>query len=296
MYQRLPKNYIPTHYELYMHVDKEYDSFEASVSITFQKNQEADEVKLNVYDNICITSIKQNDIPLQHTIDKDLLTITKSPMQDISSCPIQINYLVHPLLSCHNGFYSEENCYFTKFEPNYAPTLLPCFDDPSIRSTFTVKLCIPSNLTGITNMPIETIQKGEEKTEITFQVSPPMCTYLLCICIGQFDYIEGQTKSGLPVKMYSEKGRSQFLHRHLEAAISSVEWMENETKTKYELPHLQLISHRGIFIGMENYGLICLSDYTRGADFLRSSLTVMHEVSHLWYRLVKRRIRPTSPV
>ena len=218
-----------------MHVDKEYDLFEASVSITFQKNQEANEVKLNVYDNISITSIKQNDIPLQHTIDNKLLTITKSPTQDISSYPIQINYLVHPFLTSHNGFYSEENCYFTKFEPNYAPSLLPCFDDPSIRSTFTVKLCIPSNLTGITNMPIETIQKGEEETEITFKVSPPMCTYFLCICIWQFDYIEGQTKSGLPIKMYSEKGRSKFLHKHLETAISSVEWMENETKTKFLL-------------------------------------------------------------
>ena len=34
---------------------------------------------------------------------------------------------------------------------------------------------------------------------------------------------------------------------------------------------------------MENYGLIALEDYTRGSDFLKSLLTVLHEVSHLWF-------------
>lgn len=129
------------------------------------------------------------------------------------------------------------------------------------------------------------ISSTEEKdhTEITFLPTPPMCTYLLCICIGDFDYIEGHTKSGLPIKFYSEKGRSELLKQHLQTAIFSIEWMESETKVKYELPHLQLISHRGLSVGMENYGLICLQDYTRGSNFLRNSLTIMHEVSHLWY-------------
>lgn len=83
--------------------------------------------------------------------------------------------------------------------------------------------------------------------------------------------------------MYSEKGRSQFLHKHLETAISSVEWMENETKTKYELPHLQLISHHAIHCGMENYGLITLPDYSRYTTSKAVQLVVVHEVVHQWF-------------
>lgn len=52
---------------------------------------------------------------------------------------------------------------------------------------------------------------------------------------------------------------------------------------KYELPHLKLLSHRGLGIGMENYGLIALRDYTKSDNHLIAMLVVMHESAHLWF-------------
>ena len=110
-----------------------------------------------------------------------------------------------------------------------------------------------------------------------------MCVYLFAIFVSGFGSIEGQTKNVLTVKMYAENGRQEKLKEYLKAAIFAVELMEEKMAVKYELPILQLLSHPGIGNWMENYGLIALTDYTRSSDFLKSLLTVTHEVAHLWF-------------
>ena len=181
------------------------------------------------------------------------------------------------------GFYTREGCYFTKFEPNYAPTLLPCFDDPIVRSTFSVKIKFPRRLTCLSNMPAKASRADGEEAETEFLETPAMCAYLLAVFVGDFGRIEGETLNGLPVKMYAANGRQDLLWEHLKGALFAVDWMEKKTGAKYELPHLQFVSHSGVGVGMENYGLIALKEYLEGSDFLRSLLTVFHEVSHLWF-------------
>lgn len=249
MTERLPRNYLPTNYDLFIHIVEQQESFDASVTITYQKTNEDSKTYLNKYSNITIKSITQNGIPLKYDSDYELLTIYRStdPDQDISSYPITINYLLHPIKYNTNGFYEySDNCYFTKFEPNYAQMLLPCFDEPCVRSTFSVKIRIPSNLVGISNMPVETSTIIENETEIKFLPTPPMCTYLLAIFVGDFGFIEGLTKSGTPVRMHAEKSRENILEKHLKVAIFALEWMEEKMGVKYELPILQLLSHPGI--------------------------------------------------
>ncbi|KAK8842465.1 hypothetical protein M9Y10_026052 [Tritrichomonas musculus] len=283
MFERLPQNYVPTHYDLYIHFKKREYPFSASVTITFHKNQNDDKVFLHFNSNIAIINVIQNGHPLKFTMDLPKLIIYRSedPEQDISTYPITIEYQVIPLFRTTNGFYGYEDCYFTNFEPNYARTLLPCFDEPCNRSSFKVRIRIPSDLNGVSNMPIQTIKLTEEEKEITFLETPAMCSYLLCICVGNFQAIEDRTKNGLPVKIYASKDIEKY-GLYLTMAIYSIEWMEEKMSIKYELPHLQFISHDGIGIGMENYGLIALKNCF-GRDFLFNTLTIMHEIAHLWF-------------
>lgn len=285
MFQRLPRNYTPKHYDLFVHMTTADTPFDASVTITFKKNEDSDKAYLNIYSNITIKSVTQNQVSLTYEVDYPLLIINQStnPDQDISSYPITIDYTLKPILTEYQGFYPNDGCFFTKFEPNHAHRFLPCFDDPIVRSTFSVKIQIPSNLTGLSNMPIKTESTIGEDKLITFQKTPPMCTYLLAVFVGKFSSIEGRTKSGTPVIFYSEEGREGEIQKFLGAAIHAVNWMEEKTLTKYQLPVLQLLSHPGLKTGMENYGLIALRDYTRGGDVLYNTLIVMHEVSHLWF-------------
>lgn len=51
-------------------------------------------------------------------------------------------------------------------------------------------------------MSIDTVTKSNNEKTITFLPTPPICTYLLCICIGYFESFSGLTKSGLPIEFY----------------------------------------------------------------------------------------------
>lgn len=283
MNERLPQNYIPTHYDIYIHVIPDQHPFKSRVSITFAKNQDSDEVILDIHENITVTKVTQNDIELTYNTEYPKLKIFRSEKQDISQYPVVIEYMMTPNFSDNKGFYSYDDSFLTEFEANYAQYMFPCFDEPCVKSTFTVSIQIPTELTGLSNMPIDTVQNVENEKIITFLKTPPMVTYLLCICIGDFKAIEGCSKSGIPVKMYTKSGEENLLEEFLRISVFSIDWCESKLGVKYELPHLQLLSYEGFRGGMENYGLIALRDYIRDHGFMRNMLANMHEISHLWF-------------
>ena len=285
MMERLPQNYTPLNYDFYMHITENQYPFDASVTITFQKNEDSDKLYLNVDPEIQIKKITQNKIDLTYTVDYPMLIIerSKDPDMDFITYPITIEYNVSPTEDDNEGFFVCNGNYLTDFEPTGARKLLPCFDEPCVRSTFSVKLLTPSYLTSISNMPIESINTKEIENEITFVKSPPMCTYLLCLCIGSFSSIVGSTDSGTMVEYFTSTGRENYLYRYLDVAIYALNWLESKFGVKYELPHLQLISLYGFPGGMENYGLITLNDYTRSSNFLYNKTVIMHEITHQWF-------------
>ena len=285
MTDRLSQDYIPTHYDLYLHIEKNKKTFDASVTITFKRNANSDTAYLNLDTNIIIKSVTQNSIPLKFIVEYPYLLIFCSEKKgiDLSTYPVTIDYAVRPFIDRKEGFFHIYKSYFTDFEPNLTKSLLPCFDDPIVRSTFSIKLRIPSNLTGISNMPIESVTEEETEKEIIFMKTPPICTYLVCICVGLFGSISGKTVNNVPVKFYTIKGNEKLFSELLNVAIFAVEWLESKFGVKYELPHLQLIAHNAIHCGMENYGLITLPDYSTCTKSKSCQLIVAHEVVHQWF-------------
>lgn len=302
MTERLPQNYIPTSYDLLIHIIKKKKKADASVCIHFKKNGDSDEIFLHIKENISIKAITQNSIPLTYTISypKLIITCSKDPLIDITQYPILIEYTVTADKEKQIGFFYSDNNYLTFFEPDRARYLFPCYDEPFARSIFKVKLQIPSKFVGLSNMPIETVTTTNNEKTITFLPTPPICTYLLCICVGDFHSISGQTKSGLPIEFYYKETEEEekkdeeeeeeeevekiTKEEQLKVAIFTIEWMEAKFKVKFELPKLQLILLSCIPYGMENYGLITLPTY-EGQNLSKNQLllVVIHEIVHQWF-------------
>ena len=80
MTKRLPQNYIPTSYDLFIHIVKKKKKADASVCIHFKKkkNRDSDEIVIHIKENISIKAITQNSIPLTYTISYPKLIITCS--------------------------------------------------------------------------------------------------------------------------------------------------------------------------------------------------------------------------
>jgi puromycin-sensitive aminopeptidase len=53
---------------------------------------------------------------------------------------------------------------------------------------------------------LESSTLANGKTEVKFQPSPNMSTYLLAFCVGEFDYVAGTTKHGVGIKVYTPPG------------------------------------------------------------------------------------------
>jgi puromycin-sensitive aminopeptidase len=58
-------------------------------------------------------------------------------------------------------------------------------------------------------MPALSETTSDGKKTIKFAETPIMSTYLLAFVVGEFDYVEGKTKEGIDVRVYTPLGKKE---------------------------------------------------------------------------------------
>ena len=107
------------------------------------------------------------------------------------------------------GFYRTKSAngsvsFNTQFEPVHAREAFPCFDEPAFKATFTVSATVPRHMTALGNMPVASVvTESDQFHTFTFEKTPPISTYLLGLCVGNYESISKTTKAGLPVSVYA---------------------------------------------------------------------------------------------
>lgn len=181
----------------------------------------------------------------------------------------------------------------TQFEATDARRAFPCFDEPSQKAVFHVSLIVPKGKTTISNTLPVSVSEHEAGLEIVkYSPTPKMSTYLLAFIVGDFEYLESKTESGVQVRVFTTPGKKHQARFALECAVKTLEFYNQYFDIPYPLPVLDMVAIPDFTAGaMENWGAITYRESALLVDEAKSSmsnkqwvaLVVAHEIAHQWF-------------
>jgi aminopeptidase N len=298
----LPATVIPTHYELALVPDAKALTFSGIVGISISVKSSTHDIVLNALELSIDRATVDGGQPGRVTLSPGLgrATLHFAAPVSIGEHKLQIAY--HGKIGRTTlGFFAMDymtptgsrRTLATNFEPAVARALLPCWDEPERKATFSVTVDAPSDLMAISNMPVASITRLSPVLQrVRFATSPKMSTYLLFLGIGDFERIH-RVVDGVDVGVVVKRGDSSKADYALDQASALLHYYNDYFGTPYPLPKLDLIAAPGKIAGgsMENWGAIFYSQEHLLLDPATATeedrqlvfLVVSHEMAHQWF-------------
>uniref|UniRef100_A0A4W3JS40 Aminopeptidase n=1 Tax=Callorhinchus milii TaxID=7868 RepID=A0A4W3JS40_CALMI len=309
---RLPNRIIPLHYDLLIHPNLTTLSFTGVAKIEVSVKQDTNSIVLHSkYLEITSATIAlTQDGIAQH--EKAMNVLEFPPYEQIALQSIEplgagekyiinINYAAN-LSDGFYGFYKSSYktqdgktrlLASTDFEPTSARMAFPCFDEPSFKANFSVKIRRGSQYIALSNMPmVKSLPIGEGLFEDHFAVSVRMSTYLVAFIVCDFKSVSAITSTGIKVSIYAVPDKWSQTHYALEAAVKLLEFYEHYFNIYFPLPKQDLVAIPDFQSGaMENWGLITYRETallydsvtSSASDKLRITMVIGHELAHQWF-------------
>lgn len=288
---RLPNNSIPLRYDLKLKVNAEagFETFFGDVKINIKILSSSDLITLHSCD-LHVKSIRLFEsllLPFSYDADRDFLNVKlPNKVEAGNEIILDISYVGQFHMNATKGFvlasYEEGTNYiFTHFEPIFARTCLPCYDEPAIRAVFSVKIEHDSSYEALSNMPVVSCDKTDDNhTVTTFQDTPQMQSYLLAFFIHKFPSIENN-HTRVPQRIFARPTlieRSFF--KNLIGNLSRIlEAFEEYFEVPYSLPKIDHVFAPNFKSAIENWGLIGYNEVIESVKETLGIKTVFHEIS-----------------
>ena len=181
----------------------------------------------------------------------------------------------------------------TNLEPTGARKVLPCWDEPARKATFTISVDAPKNQMAVSNMPVDQVTPlAGDLQRVRFKQSPKMSTYLLFLGVGDYERVK-QTVDGVEIGVVVKRGDTAKAAYALEQAGKILHYYNSYFGVRFPLPKLDLIAAPGEISGgsMENWGAIFYSQQHLLFDPKTSTesdrqlvfMVVAHEMAHQWF-------------
>ncbi|XP_075955794.1 endoplasmic reticulum aminopeptidase 2 isoform X5 [Anarhichas minor] len=252
---RLPRYIIPLHYHLLLHPNLTTLSFTGSVQIQIDVQNNTNWVVLHSK-GLQISKAAIVDQNFAHLSDQ-VLPVLHNPSHEqigifsprvLSSGQKYFLYLEFgaELSEGFYGFYKStyrtstgetRTLASTHFEPTSARMAFPCFDEPSFKANFSIRIRRSPEYISLSNMPVvETFEVNAGVLEDQFDASVKMSTYLVAFVICDFKYVTATTSSGVQVSIYASPEKWPQTHYALEVAVKMLDFYEEYFNIHYPLP------------------------------------------------------------
>ncbi|HEY0502810.1 MAG TPA: M1 family metallopeptidase [Lysobacter sp.] len=183
---------------------------------------------------------------------------------------------------------------FTQFENSDARRMIPSWDEPAHKATFTLQATVPTGQMAVSNMPAASTQDLRNgTTRVQFAPSPKMSTYLLFLSVGDFERATAQA-DGVEVGVVTQRGAIDQARFALDSSVDVLREYNDYFGTPYPLPKLDNVASPGasqFFSAMENWGAIFTFEHTllldpaisTQSDRQRVFAVAAHEIAHQWF-------------
>ncbi len=301
MHESLGSNVIPSRYELLFEPDLESFDFKGKETIQVTIKKKCRSITLNSAGlDISEASIKCNghSYPAKKSANATNETVTLNVQKAVSgSAQINLTFTGKSTDSL-NGLYrskyaengKEKWILTTQFEAANARNAFPCFDEPEFKAVYDVSILVDNNLQCISNMPVKTELKRDQKKLVVFGTTPKMSSYLLYLGVGNYDTISDRLGK-LKINVITTPGKKKLASLALGYAKRCIKFFEGYFGVPYPLPKIDFIAIPDFAAGaMENWGAITFRETALLADSNASISTkqriaevIAHELTHQWF-------------
>jgi aminopeptidase N len=304
----LPRDVRPTHYDVTLNPHPAGMRFDGEVTIDIDVLKAVDSVTLNAVDlqfrkASLVAKPGTRAAPLQVSVDSKAQTASFRAARAIApghyrlklAYDGKINSQAFGLFALDYGTgQAAQRALFTQFENSDARCMIPSWDEPEYKATFSLHAIVPQGQMAISNMPMAAQHAlGDGNVDVQFVETPKMSTYLLFFGVGEFDRLKTQAE-GVELGVITRKGASGQAAYALDAAKGILHEYNDYFGVRFPLPKLDNIAGPGssqFFGAMENWGAIFSFEHTMLLDpaisTQRSKEGVFeveaHEMAHQWF-------------
>lgn len=302
----LPKSIVPTHYTVRLEMDLPHRAFTGHVRTEITAREAVDTIvmsanALEIAEARMITADGPVVLPTTYDADSQQLSLHPSTPLAAGDYIIELDYTGSINPNAEGFFFDryttpdgEKELFGTQCEVPDARRILPCWDEPAFKATFSSTLVVPENFAVSSNMPaIRETPLGDGRKAVEFAKSPLMSTYLLAYFGGEFEILEDLHR-GVKLRILTTAGKSQNGAYALAATKQVLDYFTDYFGVAYPLPQLDQIAIPNAFSGfgaMENWGAISYMETLLLYDPATSSQStkenvfnvIAHEVAHQWF-------------
>lgn len=222
------------------------------------------------------------DIPVEY-LSLEPLEIVVTYTGDYSKSGEGLCYFIDPV--------DDKEYLYTNLEPYGAHLVVPCFDQPDIKATFSMTVDAPKTWVVIGNMPVASQSTAGDSQQVTFQPTPPLSTYLFFLGAGGYQSWHDE-HHGLPLALYARA--SLVKHFDPERLFAETKAGLDYFNAFFQFPY-PFAKYDHVFVpelnpgAMENAGAVTMNEYMifRGAataeNYRDRNNTLLHEMAHMWF-------------
>ena len=305
---RLPRDVLPSRYDILMEPDIAEARFVGEVVIAATVQAPVDSIMLNAADLDCgEATLQQNGsaIAAEVTFDAETERMALRPVDGRRLEPGDLRIsctFAGELNDQLRGFYRStfvdedgelRTIATTQFESTNARRAFPCFDEPDFKAVFGVTMIVPADLMAVSCSEVvssEFLADGRRRD--AFADTMEMSTYLMAFIVGDLEATEPVDVGGVPLRIVHVRGKSALTGFGLEAGAFALAWLVDYYGIPYPGTKVDLIAVPDFAFGaMENMGAITFRetllladpDKATTAELLRIVDVVAHELAHMWF-------------